>query len=411
MKLFDTVAILLTVAALFSYINYKYGKLPRTISLMIMTLIVSFAMIILKFFQIIDEQQIKLIVQSIDFNKTLLEWMLCFLLFAGSIHVNVNELIKYKWSIGIFSTISLLISTILIGVITHYFLLLTGINISFIYCLLFGSLISPTDPIAVMGILKKAGLPKDLEINIVSESLFNDGVGVVLFVVLLNSINSGNINNIDLISVSKLFFQEAIGGSIFGLLLGLITYKTLKSIDDYQVEIMITLAVVTGGYALASKLGISGPLAIIFSGLVIGNHGNKFDLSEKSREHLYLFWELVDEILNAILFILIGIEVLVLKVHSSFVIPALVSIPIVLLARFISIGIPIKIFKKLEKSFDSNSTKIMTWAGLRGGLAVALALSINSGYERDLILTMTYSIVIFSIIVQGLTIKYLIKKD
>ncbi len=407
MKLFDIVSILLVISALFSYINYRYIKLPRTIGLMLITLIISLSMIILRGFGIIlDEQAIQL-ARSIDFNKTLLEWMLCFLLFAGSLHVNINDLKEQKWTIGIFSTLSLLISTIIIAAISYFCLQFLKIDISFIYCLLFGALISPTDPIAVLGILKKAGTPKNLETNIIGEALFNDGVGVVLFLAILDSI-TGSGHEPGFMTISMMFIQEAIGGMFCGLIFGWITYKMLKRIDDYQVEVLITLALVTGGYALAAALHVSGPLAIIVAGLIIGNHGRSFGMSEKTKEHLDLFWELIDEILNAILFILIGLEILVLKFSTQYIFPVLLIIPAVLLARFISLGIPISLLR-LHKEFIPNATRIMTWGGLRGGLSVALALSLPLGIERDVILIMTYSIVVFSILIQGLTVKYMVK--
>jgi CPA1 family monovalent cation:H+ antiporter len=407
MTLFNIVSILLVISAFFSYINYMYVKLPRTIGLMLITLLISIALLILRHFGIVIDEQAKQLAHSIDFNKTLLQWMLCFLLFAGALHLNIDELKEQKWTIGIFSTLSLIISTVIIATLSYFLFLVIGMDIKFIYCMLFGALISPTDPIAVLGIIKKSGTPKNLETNIIGESLFNDGVGVVLFLALLRNITieAGESGFTDIL---LLFIREAIGGCILGLIFGWITYKMLKPIDDYQVEILITLALVMGGSALANGLHVSGPLSIILAGLVIGNHASSFAMSEKTREHLYLFWELVDEILNAVLFLLIGLEILILKFSNLYIIPVLVIIPAVLLARFISLGIPISLLK-MSKEFIPNATRVMTWGGLRGGLAVALALSIPAGNERDIILVMTYAIVVFSILVQGLTIKYFIK--
>lgn len=407
MTLFNIVSILLVISALFSFLNYHYIKLPRTIGLMLITLLISIALMFLRNFGIVIDEQAKQLVQSIDFNKTLLQWMLCFLLFAGALHLNIDDLKEQKWSIGIFSTLSLIFSTLIIASFSYFLFWKIGIDIKFIYCLLFGALISPTDPIAVLGIIKKAGAPKNLETNIIGESLFNDGVGVVLFLVLLGSI-TGEIEGTGFTDILLLFIREAVGGCIMGLIFGGLTYKMMKSIDDYQVEILITLALVTGGSALATALHVSGPLAIIVAGLVIGNHASSFAMSEKTREHLYLFWELIDEILNAVLFILIGLEILILKFSTQYIIPVVIIIPVVLLARFISLGIPISILR-MGKEFIPNATRVMTWGGLRGGLAVALALSLPFGTERDIILFMTYGIVVFSILIQGLTIKYLIK--
>ncbi len=407
MSLFNIISTLLTITAIFSYLNYHYLKLPRTIGLMVITLIMSVGLIGLKSLGIVLVEQLVLLVKSIDFNKTLLQWMLCFLLFAGALHVNINDLSEHKWTITIFSTLSLVFSTFLIATLVYLLFYLFVIDIKFIYCLLFGALISPTDPIAVLGILKKAGAPKSLEINIVGESLFNDGVGVVIFLVLLSALSG---NDFNYASIPFLFIKEALGGMFFGLIMGWFTYKMLKTVDDYQVEILITLALVTGGYAFASAIHVSGPLAIIVAGLVIGNHGRSYGMSDKTREHLDLFWELIDEILNAILFILIGLELLVLSFHWDYIWIAVLAIPLVLIVRLISVGIPIKLLKK-HFPFSENAIRIMTWGGLRGGLSIALALSIPPGIEREIILMMTYAIVIFSILVQGLTIKYLVKND
>jgi CPA1 family monovalent cation:H+ antiporter len=409
MSLYNIVSTLLVISAFFSYLNYRYIKLPRTIGLMLITLLISLALLILRKFGIVIDEQARQLAHSIDFNKTLLQWMLCFLLFAGALHLNVDDLKEQKWTIGIFSTLSLIISTLLIASFSYFLFQIIGIDIKFIYCLLFGALISPTDPIAVLGIIKKSGTPKNLETNIIGESLFNDGVGVVLFLVLLGSI-TGETEGTGFTDILFLFTREAIGGCILGFILGWVTYKMLKTIDDYQVEILITIALVMGGSALADALHVSGPLAIIVAGLVIGNHVSSFAMSEKNRENLYLFWELIDEILNAILFILIGLEILILKFSIAYISPMILIIPAVLLARFISLGIPISLLR-MRNEFIPNATRIMTWGGLRGGLAVALALSIPVGTERDIILFMTYGIVVFSILVQGLTVKYMVKVE
>lgn len=407
MKLFDIVSAVVTISALFSYLNYRFIKLPNTIGLMFITLVVSFVLLSLRIFGIDIDEHIVGFAKNIDFNKTLLEWMLCFLLFSGSINVNTKDLLEHKWTITIFSTLSLLISVLIIATSTYYLFSLFDIHVQYIYCLLFGTLVSPTDPIAVLGILKKAGAPKELEINIVGESLFNDGVSVVLFLVLLGVLSEGA-ENFTINTVLKLFMEEAVGGIIFGSFLGYLTYQLLKKIDNYQVEIMLTLALVTGGYSLSSLIHVSGPLAIVMAGLIIGNFGRTHGMSEHTVEHLDLFWELVDEILNTLLFTLIGLEVLVVKFEPRYIFLDLIIIFVALFARFVSIGIPV-IALKSRKDIAKNATKIMTWGGLRGGLSVALALALPPSIEKDLILTMTYSIVVFSIIIQGLTIKYLVK--
>jgi CPA1 family monovalent cation:H+ antiporter len=366
----------------------------------------SLALIILGCLGLGIEQHWMRLIKSIDFNKTLMVGMLSFLLFAGALHVDINELLKQKWRIGIFSTIGVIISTILIGVSTYFILGWIGLNLKLIHCLLFGALISPTDPIAVLSILKKAGAPKSIEVQISGESLFNDGIGVVLFIVLM-AMAVGK-PQITFSNALLLFTEETLGGVILGLLLGWIAYGILKSIDNYQVEILVTLSVVAGGYAFASAINLSGPLAIVVAGMLIGNRGRKFAMSEKTRQNLDMFWELVDDILNSILFILIGLELLIIPLSVPYLVAAVVSIPVVILSRFVSIGLPLRLLT-LKGQYDFRTLKIMTWGGLRGGIAVALALSLPSGFQKDIIITMTYVVVVFSILVQGLTFKYLIK--
>jgi CPA1 family monovalent cation:H+ antiporter len=407
MDLFNIIAILITLSAIFSYLNFRYIKLPTTIGLMLFSLILSLLLIILGQLGFIIEDQARELVSHIDFNKTLMHGMLSFLLFAGALHVNINDLMEKKWEIGIFATLGVVISTFIIGSIIYYVLRWLGLGIQYIHCLLFGALISPTDPIAVLGILKKIGAPKTLETKITGESLFNDGIGVVVFITLYRIAFSGY--EITAQDVALLFTKETIGGVIFGLLVGWIAYRLLKSVDNYQVEILVTLALVTGGYALASKLHLSGPIAIVIAGLLIGNHGRRFAMSDRTRENLDTFWELIDEILNAILFVLIGFEMLILVFLRKYILEGLIAIPIMLLARFISIAIPI-LFLKNRKEFSPNVIKILTWAGLRGGISVALALSLPASTERNIILAMTYVVVVFSILVQGLTIQRLVQK-
>lgn len=406
MELFDVVSIIIVISAFFSYFNLKYLKLPNTIGLMLLTIIGSCLLILLKFLGLNINEHILIFSKSISFDKALLEWMLGFLLFSGSLGVNVDDLKEEKISITIFSTFSLVVSILIISSGLYYITDFLGIALSYIYCLLFATLVSPTDPIAVLGILKKLGVPKDLETNIVGESLFNDGVGVVIFIVLLGVLDGTTPFSLD--SVSLLFFQEAIGGLFLGTALGFLTYKMIKKIENYQIEILLTLALVTGGYSLASLLHVSGPLAVIASGLLIGGHGRNYGMSEKSREHLDIFWEILDEILNAILFTLIGLEILVLSFSMDYLLLSILVIPLALLGRFFSIGLPVIILKKF-RVFSDNTVKIMTWGGLRGGLAIALAISLPESKEKNLIIVMTYAIVVFSILFQGLTMKYLLK--
>jgi CPA1 family monovalent cation:H+ antiporter len=297
----------------------------------------------------------------------------------------------------------------MVGFSSFYIFQLFGLEIPLIYCLLFGSLISPTDPIAVLGILKHLGAPKSLETKIAGESLFNDGFAVVVFIVLLGIAGAGHGDEaVSVSSVLILFLQEAVGGVGFGLIAGYVVFRMLASIDNYQVEILLTLGLVFGGYALASAIHLSGPIFVVVAGLLIGNGGRKYAMSDRTREHLDDFWELIDEILNAVLFVLIGLEVLVLSFDVNYLYAGLVMIPVTLLARFISVGVPVSIMK-LRKSFTPNIVRILTWGGLRGGISIALALTLPAGESREALLVVTYIVVIFSIIVQGLTVGKLIK--
>ncbi|MDH3607659.1 MAG: sodium:proton antiporter [Gammaproteobacteria bacterium] len=402
MSLFEIISLLLCLAAVFSYINYKYIKLPTTIGIMLLSLLFSLALLLFGEFGFSLDEQATELVKSIDFNEALLHGMLSFLLFAGALHVNLNDLREQKWVIGTLATAGVISSTFIIGTVMYYILGWLGIPVAYIYCLVFGALISPTDPIAVMGILKLVGAPKTLETKIAGESLFNDGVGVVVFLVLLGIATGGD--EMSASHVVELFAVEALGGVFFGLGLGYLGFFMLKGVDNYQVEALITLALVSGGYAFAESIHISAPIAIVVAGLFIGNQGRTLAMSDNTRERLDDFWELIDEILNAILFLLIGVELLILTFTNQFMLAGLLAIPVVLLARFICVGIPIKIMSKF-RTFSPYATTILTWGGLRGGISVALALSIPDGPAREPLLVITYFIVVFSILVQGLTIK------
>ena len=406
MDLFTIIAILITLSTLFSYINHRFLKMPTTIGLMFMSIVVSVGLIVLDRFGLGFLDETRTFVQEIDFDKLLMGGMLSFLLFAGSLHINLNDLLARKWEIGILASLGTAGSTFLVGAAAFFLLKLSGLNVPLIYCLVFGALISPTDPIAVLGILKNAGAPKSLEAKITGESLFNDGIGVVVFTIMLEIAVSGH--EAQAREVVLFFLEEGIGGICYGLVLGITAYQLLKSVDNYQVEILITLAVATGGYALALAIHTSGPLAIVTAGLLIGNHGRKFAMSDTTTTHLDTFWELVDEILNAVLFLLIGFEVLVLTLSGRYILAGIIIIPLVILARFITVGLPVSLMKFFQ-DFSPNAIKVMTWGGLRGGISVALALSIPPGPYREIVLTMTYAVVVFSILVQGMTVKYIVK--
>jgi CPA1 family monovalent cation:H+ antiporter len=407
MNPFDTAAILLSMAAAFGYLNYRYIKLPTAIGIMLLSLLASLALIAYGLFSPPTVAWAKSFVENIEFDETVLNVMLSYLLFAGALHVNLGDLVQQRRVIAILATVGVCVSTLLVGTATYFLLGAFGIEgISFTYCLVFGALISPTDPVAVLGILKKVGAPKSLETKICGESLFNDGVGVVVFVAILG-IAKGDMDA-SFAPVAHLFLVEAIGGVVFGLGLGAFGFYLLKRVDSYPVEILITLAMVTGGYALAMQLHTSGPLAMVVAGLMIGNHGRTLAMSKKTEEHLDTFWEMVDEILNALLFLLIGLEILALDFEINYLLLGLIAIPMVLLMRMISASIPVIILRR-KREFSPRVIRILTWGGLRGGISVALVLSLDPGIERDVFLTMTYLVVIFSISVQGLTLKHLIK--
>ena len=416
MEAFNIAAILLTLAALFGYANYRWLKLPTTIGIMLISLVFSLGLIAAGSVNGAIVDQARSILDVVDFDDTLLKIMLGYLLFAGALHVNLNDLASQKRIIGVLATVGVITSTFLTGTVMFFLLKAFGIqqpgggDVPYIYCLLFGSLVAPTDPVAVLGILKTAGAPKSLETKITGESLFNDGVGVVVFLFLLElareRLETGSVH-LDLTKAGELFVVEVAGGVVLGLVLGYIGYQLLKSIDQYQIEVLISLALVTGGYSLATVLHTSGPLAMVVAGLMIGNHGRSFAMSDNTRDHLDKFWELVDEILNALLFVLIGLEILVLEFNRTHMVIGLIAIAVVLSSRFIAVGLPVAVMRR-SRPFSPRAVRILTWGGLRGGISVALALAMPAGAERNLFLTATYFIVIFSIAVQGLTLKHLI---
>jgi CPA1 family monovalent cation:H+ antiporter len=405
--------VLITLAALFSYTNYRLLKLPTTIGVMLIALLFSLALVLLKTMGVSWLRFEERLLHGIDFDEVLLGGMLSFLLFAGALHIDLNDLARERWPIGILATAGVVLSTFLVGSAMWGVADALSLHLSFIQCLLFGALISPTDPIAVLGILKTAGAAKALETRISGESLFNDGVGVVVFTVLLGLAGEGHGadahagGGFSAPGVALLFGREALGGILFGLTIGYVAYRMLHSIDNYQVEVMITMALVVGGYGLARALHVSGPIAMVVAGLFVGNHGRLFAMSETTRDHLDKFWELVDEILNAVLFVIIGLEIVVLAMTRENLLLGLIAIPIVLLARFVSVGIPASVLKRFHE-FSPRSIRIMTWGGLRGGISVALALSLPAGGERDAIVAVTYVVVVFSVLVQGLTVGKLV---
>ncbi len=408
MLIFTTLAVLLTLTAVFAFINHKYIGLPTTIGVMLVALVASGLLILLGSYGFTGlEDSAQGMLASIDFSTTLLEGLLSFLLFAGALHVNLGDLAQQRRIIGGMATLGVALSTLIVGGLTYGATRALGIELPLLYCFLFGALISPTDPIAVLSLLKTAGVPKSLETKVAGESLFNDGVGVVVFLILLE-VATGHAD-VTFGGIAGLFLQEAVGGTLFGLLAGYLAFLMLRQVDSYQVEVLITLALVTGGYALANALHLSGPIAIVVAGLLIGNHGRLLAMSDSVRHHLDTFWELVDEILNAVLFVLLGLELLVLPFEPSVFLLATLTIPIVLLARVITVSSFVTLLSPL-RTFSKGAIPILTWAGLRGGISVALALALPAGPSRDVILQATYAVVVFSIVVQGLTIPRLVRR-
>ncbi|MBI1396512.1 MAG: sodium:proton antiporter [Betaproteobacteria bacterium] len=406
--MFNVAVACLVLTALFAYVNHRYVRLPTTIGVMVIAMLLSIALVGLDRLGIegLHDYEVSLI-SSIDFSDVLMQGMLSLLLFAAALHVDIHELRDHRWQVGVLAVFGTVVSTMIVSFALWFALPFAGITLPLGYCLLFGALISPTDPIAVMGILKSAGAPRNLEITIAGESLFNDGVGVVLFTLLLETVTLGETPTTG--RAVGMLLQEAGGGILFGLALGFVTFRMLKSIDNYQVEILLTLAAVMGGYALASRLHVSGPLAMVVAGLLIGNQGRASAMSETTREHLDMFWELLDEILNSVLFVLIGLEVILISFDFNIVFAVVVAIAVTLLARLLSVGLPIGALRRVFR-MPRGAWKVLVWGGLRGGISVALALSLPAGAERDLVLTLTYSVVIFSIVCQGLSIGALTRR-
>lgn len=400
--MFDIAITCLVLTAVLAYFNRRYVGLPTTIGVMVIALALSFVLIGLNALGVtgLHEYEVSLLA-SIDFSDVLMQGMLSLLLFAGALHVDLSELRAYRVQVAVLAVLGTIVSTLFVAVGLWLVLSVAGLSLSFSYCLVFGALISPTDPIAVMGILRTAGVPRGLEIVIAGESLFNDGIGVVLFSLVKEMIDSGEVPTLR--HGLLLLVKEAGGGLLFGLAIGYVAYVMLKSIDSYQEEVMLTLAAVLGGYALANHLHVSGPLAIVVAGLVIGNHGRTGAMSSTTRRHVDMFWELLDAMLNAVLFVLIGLQVVVIRFGWAIVEVSALVVVLVLLARLASVGLPVALSRGSLR-LPPGSWQVLTWGGLRGGISVALALSLRPGAERDTVLTLTYAVVLFSIIVQGLTI-------
>ncbi len=414
MSLLEIIAMLIGFSALGGLINHRVLKLPHTIGLVVVALLASGLVLLIEY--VVPgtniQETLSDAIGEIDFQKALMEGMLSALLFAGAAHVDLTELAERKWAIGLMATVGVVTSTFIVGGATWAIGQALGFDIPFIWALIFGALISPTDPVAVLSILKTVRVPRLLQAKIAGESLLNDGVGVVVFSILVAIATGGagahGGGEIGAAEIATLFAHEALGGAALGMIAGLIAYWMMRMIDEHNIEVMITIALVTGVYALALRLHASGPIAVVVAGLFIGNHGARFAMSKETRDHVFQFWELTDEILNSVLFLLIGLEVLVVTFSPEHFGIALAMIPVVLIARFIAVAIPIS-FLRIKSSFEDGAIRILTWAGLRGGISVALALSLPNTEYKPAILTMTYAVVVFSILVQGLTVERLVR--
>ena len=475
MGFLDVSGVLVTLAAVLAFINHKVLRLPTTIGLMLLALVLAAGLTLgSRLYPGLDDFA-REVVSSIDFNDTLMHGLLGFLLFAGALHVQLSHLRQQTWLILSLATVGVVVTTVLVGLGTWTLMQALGLDLPLMYAMLFGSLIAPTDPIAVLAIMKKVGAPQGIETKLAGESLFNDGVGVVVFLALLGfagmgghgddhagghgaeapalisdlvghdeahgpivgppapaplaeepdvdpgpapgfghaGVNDGGVDWGQVRDVAWLFTAEAGGGLLLGAVLGGLAFVMLRWCDDYTTEILITLALVAGGYVLARRLHVSGPLAMVIAGLLIGNTARAHAMSDETREHLDTFWELIDAILNAVLFVLIGLEVMVLSWRGDHLLAGVLAIPVVLLARFISVGGAIAVLRQF-RTFPSHTVKVMTWAGLRGGISVAMALAlkeraVDHPVAANLVLTVTYVVVAFSIIVQGLTVAPLLK--
>lgn len=406
MNLYENIVIIATLAIFITYFNYRFLSMQPTIAVMATSLFLSFILLFLdKIGLHVIHDNVTVFINRFHFHDALMNCMLGLLLFAGSLTIDMPYFKNQKWDIGILAVFSTIASTFLVGIGIYFILNLLGLHVELIFTMLFGALISPTDPIAILAISKKCGMSKKLEMLLMGESLFNDGVGVVLFITFYYAAFSDT--QVSLLSILTIFFKQVLGGLAFGICLGVLAKKLMTPIDEHKIEILLTIAIVVGGYTLAQMLDISGPLAMVAAGVYIANHKDKIFKSTKTREHFESFWELIDELLNAVLFLLIGFEVLLIHFTFWHLLASALVIPLVLLIRLLTVAIPMRYMKQ----YPSNTIRVLTWGGLRGGIAVALALSIPPGAINDIILPMTYIVVIFSVLIQGTTICFLKRTD
>lgn len=407
MTTFELIAVVFTITAMAGYVNHRFIKLPNAIGLMAMALGLSLVLVVLGKIGIFDTAQVRALIDRIDFSNILMHGMLSFLLFAGALHVNLTELRKVRTPVAILATGGVVLAVLFTGSLLWLAASWLGVQMSFFYALLFGALIAPTDPIAVMGILKNAKVGRRLYMKIGGESMFNDGTGVAVFAIILDMATAAHAPTP--LDIGVLLGREVFGGLFLGFLVGWLTYRLIQSIDEYKVEVLLTLALVTGGYALAETLHVSAPIAMVVAGLVVGNHGRMQGMSDTTRERLDVFWELLDEILNAVLFMLIGLQMIVVAMSWPAMALGGLAIIAVLAGRFVSVASLIGMMQLWSKPFDKGTVALLTWGGLRGGLSIAMALSLPNGPEKDLILAITYIVVVFSIMVQGTTFGRVIR--
>lgn len=411
LSIFEIASLLLALSAFFGWINNVFFRLPHTIGLLIISLFASLSLLLAqKLYPSLGlTTTFQSIIGQIDFYSTVMEGMLAFLLFAGALHVNFEKMADQKWPILLMATFGVVLSTFIVG--TGFWLLasLFGVEIPYAWALVFGALISPTDPVAVLSLLKSVNIPQTLEAKIAGESLFNDGVGVVVFTIVVAIAVSKGQGGVDFVHVAELFVVEAIGGAVLGFITGWIAYRAMARMDEYTLEILISLGIVAATYAIALRLHLSGPIAVVVTGLLLGNRGKVVGMSDKTAEHLFSFWHLIDEILNSVLFLLIGLEILIVAIDPSFGWLVVLTIPLVLAARFAAVSLPILALSRFQ-AFTPGSIPVLTWGGLRGGISVALVLSLPDNESKPLLLTATFAVVLFSVIIQGLSVKKVIAR-
>jgi CPA1 family monovalent cation:H+ antiporter len=405
----DAAALLVVLAAGLGYLNHRFVGLQQTIGLTVMGALASLAVVgadgLLPGAGL--GAAVRGFLAGIDFEHALLDGMLSFLLFAGALHVDLGNLLRRKAAVFVMATVGVLVSTLVVAAGFKLASGLFGLELPFVWCLVFGALISPTDPVAVLGILKTARVPPSLEAKVAGESLFNDGVGVVVFSILLAAALGAE--GFSVARAAELFAVEALGGALLGLVLGWLVYRAMKAIDEHNLEVLLTLALVMGGYALAQRLHVSGPVAMAVAGLLIGNHGTRFAMSERTREHVTRFWSLLDEVLNAVLFLLIGLEVIAIAFDAAHLLLGAVAIAVVLAARAAAVGLPLALLARVAP-FTKGAYPVLVWGGLRGGISIALALSLPEGPIKETVLTATYVVVVFSVVVQGATVGLLARR-